>query len=141
MSTFRDKVKEPFGMLLKQQFSQLESTAETLEAHGTVKKKWEKPKKNIQYWVIPQFKRWGEALERIRRPLNNRKTFKRERKRLKRVEYFTRFHWRALMVRTRILPMGLVFIVKIPLVTVILILKNILAVPVAIFYIIYIIYK
>jgi hypothetical protein len=136
MPTFREKVKEPFGMLLNKQFSQLESTAETLETHGPVKKKWEKPKKNIQYWVIPQFKRWGEALDRIRQPLYNKKTFKRERKRLRRAEYFTWFHWRMLMVRGRILLMGLAFIVKIPVVAVLLLLKNILAVPMAIFYII-----
>lgn len=136
MPKLREKVKEPFGMLLNQQFSQLESTAETLETHGPVKKKWEKPKKNIQYWVIPQFKRWGEALERIRRPLYNKKTFKRERKRLRRAGYFTWFHWRVLMVRGRSLLMGLAFIVKIPLVAVILLLKNMLVLPMALFYII-----
>jgi hypothetical protein len=136
MPTFREKVKEPFEMLLKQQYSQLESTAETLETHGPVKNKWEKPKKNIQYWVIPQFKGWGEALDRIRRPISNIKTFKRERKRLKRAEYFTRFHWRVLMVRGRILLMGLASIFKIPVVAVLLLLKNMLAVPMALFYII-----
>jgi hypothetical protein len=136
MPEFRERVKKPFGKLLNQPFSQLKSTAETLESHQPMVKKWEEPKKNIRYWVVPQFKRWAEALERIRRPFYNQKTFKREKKRLRRIEYFTWFHWRVLAVRLQMLLMGTAFIIKIPLIAVFSLLKKMVAIPMALFYIV-----
>lgn len=136
MPELRERVKKPFGMLLNQPFSQLKSTAETLETHQPMVKKWEEPKKNIRYWVVPQFKRWAEALERIRSPFYNQKTFKREKKRLRRTEYFSQFHWRVLVVRLQMLLMGIAFIIKIPLIAVFSLLKKIVAIPMALFYII-----
>ena len=122
-------------MLFNQPHSQLNATAETLETHQPMVKKWEEPKKNIRYWVVPQFKRWTKALERIRSPFYNQKSFNREKNRLRRAGFFTGFHWRVLVVRLQMLLMGTAFIIKIPLIAVFSLLKNMVAIPMALFYI------
>jgi hypothetical protein len=135
MPEFRERVKKPFAMLFTQSHSQLNATAETLESHQPMVKKWEEPKQNIRYRVVPQFKRWTKALERIRSPLYNQKAFNREKNRLRRAGYFSRFHWRVLVVRFQMLLMGTAFIIKIPLIAVFALLKNMMAIPMALFYI------
>ena len=112
----RSKVKESFARVFEDNFARLEEAAREFEAGREVPEGWETPKGNIRHCVLPQFGRWAEVRGRLQEPFRNLKVFRREMRRVQRARGLAWFHGRAFFMRIQMLLMGILFIIRLPIV-------------------------
>ncbi len=112
----KTKIKEPFDRVLEDNFVRLDAAAREFEVSRDVPKEWDTSKGNIRHCVLPQFRKWVEVRKRLQVPFRNLKTFRREKRRMERARGLTWFHGRAFFMRVRMLLMGVLFIVRLPIV-------------------------
>jgi len=112
----RSKIKGSFDRVLEDNFARLEAAAREFEENREVPDGWGESKGNIRHCVLPQFGKWAEGRKRLQEPFRNLKAFRREMRRVQRARGLTWVHGRAFFMRLQMLLMGILFIIRLPIV-------------------------
>ncbi len=112
MSSIEERIKEQFQVPLEAQQEHLEKAFNALNQLQDTPKQWAEPKKEIENCVLPQLNRWLKVLQNMRRPIENVKRFKKERKRVNRAYNLTITSWPGMMMRGKMFLLFLLNLIK-----------------------------
>ncbi|MCP4214608.1 MAG: hypothetical protein GY765_08120 [bacterium] len=135
MQQFKKKLSEFFEVPLRQREAEVQQADETFEAEERTVSGWGKITEGIRQCVLPQFPKWSDDIRVLLEPLSNIKTLNKERKRFKKTSRLPKYHRRMIGKRLRIVLLKIAIFLKTLVTQPLTILKVILSLLMAAFYI------
>ena len=93
MQKLTEKLKEPFEQQLDEQSRLLASGWAEFEDHKEIVHQWSGRKSKVVNRIIKTMKQWIADLKKMARPFHSMKSYKREKRRLKRAKFVPLFSW------------------------------------------------